>query len=257
MPTMSPIDASIAALRAQVAAIESGGRRSGRQRLPFGVDAIDRRLALGGLAVAALHEVAAQRASLNDDAAATLFTAGIAARAVPDKGNMLWVLSRRDLFAPALAQVGLTPDRLIYAECRNDEEVLAVMEDGLRSGALAFVVGEVGRVAMASSRRLQLAAEQGGTTALMLRRWRRSGDDPLALPSAAVTRWRIGCVPSGALPFEGIGCPRWQVELVRQRSGAPHLWLMEGSDAEGCLALPAEPAHRPAAPDRGDAVRAA
>src|SRR3546814_13775616 len=63
-------------------------------------------------------------------------------------------------------QAGLPPDRVLYAEARSDKEVLAVMEEGLRHGGLAAVVGEVARVSMASTRRLQLAAEEGGTTAL-------------------------------------------------------------------------------------------
>jgi protein ImuA len=36
---------------------------------------------------------------------------------------------------------------------------------------------------MAPARRLQLAAEEGGTTALMLRRWKKAARDPLAEPS--------------------------------------------------------------------------
>ena len=48
--------------------------------LPFGVGPVDHLLAGGGLDGAGLHEVAAASASLSDDAAATLFAAGIAAR---------------------------------------------------------------------------------------------------------------------------------------------------------------------------------
>ena len=241
----------LAALRAEVSAIESTGAGAARECLPFGLDAIDRRLDGGGLATAALHEVTGARPGLSDDAAATLFVASIAAR---HTGTVLWALSRPDLFAPGLAQAGLPPGRVIYAECGRDEEVLAVMEEGLRHGGLAAVVGEVGRVLMASTRRLQLAAEEGGTTALMLKRWRLSGEDPLAVPSAAVTRWRIACVPSQQLPVEGVGRPRWRIELARQRGGSPFHLIMEGSDAEGRLALPAEPRHRPAAPDRSRAA---
>jgi protein ImuA len=165
---------------------------------------------------------------------------------------VLWAVKRRDLFAPGLAQAGLAPDRLIYAECGCDEDVLAVMEEGLRHGGLAAVVGEIGRAAMASTRRLQLAAEAGGTIALMLRRWRRNGEDPLGLPSAAATRWRIGCVPSAMLPVPGVGRARWEVMLVRQRGGEPFEWIMESPDAEGRLALPAHSAHRPAAAGAGE-----
>jgi protein ImuA len=238
----------LAALRAEVRAIESAGRKEGRECLSFGAEAIDRRLEGGGLAIAALHEMVGERPGLTDDAAACLFIAGIAAR-LP--GTVLWTLSRRDLFAPGLMQAGLPPDRVIYAEARSDEEVLAVMEEGLRHGGLAAVVGEVGRVSMASTRRLQLAAEEGGTTALMLKRWRKAEEDPLGQPSAAMTRWRIACAPSEALPVEGVGRARWRLTLARQRGGEPFEILVEATDAEGRLALPAEPGDRQtAAPGR-------
>jgi protein ImuA len=157
---------------------------------------------------------------------------------------VLWAVARRDLFAPGLAQAGLTPDRLLYAQCRDDAEILAVMEEGVRHGSLAAVTGEVGRADMAATRRLQLAAEESGTPVLLLRRWRGTGVDPLAASSAACTRWRIGCAPSSPLqfgidPFDGIGRPCWRVALVRQRGGPPHDWLLEAPDAEACFALPA------------------
>ncbi len=246
MPNPSPSRAErLAALRAEVRAIESAGAGTQRDCLPFGLEAIDRRLAGGGLAVPGLHEIAGAGAGLGDDAAATLFLAGIAARLGDGEGIVLWALSRRDLFAPGLAQAGLGPARVLYAECRGDEEVLAVMEEGLRHRGLAAVVGEVGRAALASTRRLQLASEEGATAALMLKRWRRAEEDPLGLPSAALTRWRIASAPSTPLPVEGIGRPRWRVELARQRGGEPFTLLMEGNDAQGRLALPAEPGHGP------------
>lgn len=243
------------ALRAEVRAIEGLGHREGSAALPFGIEEIDCRLADHGLAAAALHEIAGSSSRLSDDAAAASFAAGIAARF--GSGTMLWVLTQPDLFAPGLAQSGLPPERVMFAECRSDEEVLAVMEEGLRHGGLAAVVGEVGRAAMASTRRLQLAAEEGGTAALMLKRPRRNGEDPLLLPSSATTRWRIACAPSKVLPVEGIGRPRWRVELIRQRGGPPHSWLLEGSDAEGRLALPAGSFDRSASADRSEGRRAA
>lgn len=234
------------ALRAEIAAIADSGQGGARAVLPFGLDALDRRLAGGGLAVDALHEIAGASSGLGDDAAATLFAASVAAR--QGGGQVLWALSRRDLFAPGLALVGLAPDRILYAECRNDDEVLAVMEEGLRHGGLSAVVGEVGRVAMASTRRLQLAAEEGGTTALMLKRWRRSGADPLAATSAAFTRWRLACAPSAPLAVPGLGRPRWTVALVRQRGGEPFELLLEAPDEEARLALPARAGDRALAP---------
>jgi len=247
----------IAALRASVRAIEAAGAGDKRERLAFGLSEIDRRLEGEGLAAAAMHEVAGASSGLAEDAAASLFIAGIAGRRAGAGGTVLWALARRDLFAPGLALAGLPPERLIYAECGGDEDVLAVMEEGLRHGGLAAVVGEVGRAPMAASRRLQLAAEQGGTMALMLRRWRRSGGDPLGLPSAAMTRWRIACLPSAELPVPGVGRARWRVMLARQRGGEPCEWIMESPDAEGRLALPAPSPHRSPAADRGGERRAA
>jgi len=236
----------LAALRAEIRTIEGFAQAGEDGLLPFGIEAVDARIAGGGLAVRALHEVAAAGPDLASDAAATLFQAALAARFARAAGNgqILWAVTRRDLFAPGLAQAGLTPDRVLYAECRNDAELLAVMEDGVRHGGLAAVLGEVKRADMAATRRLQLAAESHGLPALLLRRRRRAEEDPLAPPSAAVTRWRIGCAPSAPVPYDGLGRARWQVELVRQRGGPPHEWLLEAPDAEARFALPAAIADR-------------
>src|SRR6202011_5895797 len=111
------------------------------------------------------------------------------------------------------------------------------MEEGLRRPGLAAVVGEIGRLPMLASRRLQLAAERSGVTALLLRRW-RTGAEAAAernRPSAAMTRWRVTALPSSPAVGEfggepGIGRPRWRVELVRVRGGAPAQWDVEGAD---------------------------
>lgn len=230
------------ALRAEIRAIERGGAvAAARPVLPFGIGAVDERLAGGGLAPA-LHEAAAASPAPGDECAATLFLAALAVRftmAGGEGGQILWAVTRRDLFAPGLAQAGLSPERVLYASCRDDAEMLAVMEEGVRHGSLAAVIGEAGRADMAATRRLQLVAEESGTPAFLLRRWKKAAADPLGAPSAACTRWRIGCAPSAPLPFSGLGRARWQVDLARQRGGPPFSWLLEAPDAEARLALPA------------------
>jgi protein ImuA len=225
--------------------------------LPFGIPDIDERLADRGLDGAALHEVAPAAASLSDDAAATLFAAGIAACfATAGNARILWVVSRFDLYAPGLEQAGLAPGRVIFAEGREDKDVLALMEDALRHGGLAAVVGEVKRADMTATRRLQLAADAGKTPALLCRRWRRQGHCPLNELSAATTRWRIACAPSERLPAPGVGRPRWSIELVRQRNGNPFSLLVEACDDTSRLALPAGARDR-AAPAARATARAA
>ena len=137
---------------------------SGRRRLvlPFGIKEIDRHLPGGGLALGALHEVAGGGNGAIDGAAAALFAAGIAART---RGKVLWCLTRPDLFAPALAQAGLVPDRVIYVEAGDEKSVLICFEEGLRHGGLGAVVAEVARLSMTASRRLQLAAESSAPSA--------------------------------------------------------------------------------------------
>ncbi len=245
--------AVIAELRETLRAIEGDGYRR-RETLPFGIPRVDSQLADGGLRLDALHEIAAGTADLSDDAAATLFIAGIAARAW---GPVLWVVRRRDLFAPGLFQSGLAPERVLYAEARDDAELLALMEEGLRHRGLGAVIGEVKRATMPATRRLQLAAEGGRTIALLMRRHARDDADPLGQPSAALTRWRIGAAPSSPLRVPGIGRSRWSVSLVRQRGGDPFDTLLEACDDTGRLALPAALGDRSRAPGRASPRTAA
>jgi protein ImuA len=159
-------------------------------------------------------------------------------------------MPRRDIFGPALAGVGLHPDRVIYAEAGKPETVLTVMEEALRHRGLAGVVGELtGRLGLTASRRLQLSAETSGVIAFALRRSQRHDDPMLREPSAAVTRWRVVMLPAlaGREQLPGLGRPRWRLELLRCRGGEPANWIVEGCDATGRLALAADLADRSAA----------
>ena len=240
MPAVRPTPA-IASLRAQIEAIE-GQRRRAQPVLKFGIPDMDARLPGGGLARGALHEVAGGGNGAIDGAAAALFAAGIAART---RGQVLWCVTRPDLFAPAIAQAGLPPDRVIYVEAGDDRSVLACFEEGLRHGGPGAVVGEIARLSMTASRRLQLAAEGGACIGLALRRWRRHGDAvDFGQPTAAMTRWRVSVLPSTPLPVGGVGRHRWLVELIRARAGENADFELEACDDTGRLAVPAELADR-------------
>ncbi|MFC0284582.1 ImuA family protein [Camelimonas abortus] len=231
-------------LRARIARL---GRLAARTRrvLPFGVPEIDRRLPDGGLPLGALHEIAGGGDGAVDGAAAALFAAGIAARA---GGRTLWCVTRRDLFAPGLAQAGLHPDRLIMVEAGDEKSLLACLEEGLRHRGPACVVGEVSRLSMTASRRLQLAAEEGGVTCLVIRRWRRPSEAAgFGEPTASVTRWRVTALPSAPLPVPGLGRARWLLELARCRAGDSAAFEVEACDAEGRIALSAPLADGPSA----------
>lgn len=236
-----PDTAELGALRASVtstSAVESA-------ILPFGIAEMDGRLVDAGIHGAGLHEVAAASAALSDDAAATLFIAGIAARFSAAGGmTVLWAVTRFDLYAPGLEHAGLPPGKVLYAQGRKDRDVLALAEDGLRDGSLACVIAEVKAADQTATRRLQLAASDGRTPMLLYRRHRAVDRCPLSAPSAAMTRWRIGCLPSTPLSVPGVGRGRWSVELARQRNGNPFTLELEACDDTGRLALPAAAPHR-------------
>src|SRR5258705_9725865 len=162
----------------------------------------------------------------------------------PPQGRMLWCVAHQDLFAPALAQAGLAPDRVIYVEAGDDKAVLACFEEALRHSKLGAVVAEVSRLSMIASRRLQLAAEGSGVIGLALRRWRRQTEAAeFRQPTAASTHWRISALPSTALLVPGVGRARWRLELVRCRRGESAEIEVEACDALGRLALPAKMSH--------------
>ena len=233
----------LADLRARIERLEKTGRPDCGV-LPFGVGPLDAALPQGGLARGALHEVAGGGDGAVDGAVAALFVAGIAAR-LP--GQILWCVTRPDLFAPALQQSGLDPGRVLYVEAGDEKSLLACFEEGLRHGGIGAVVGEVARLSMTASRRLQLAAETSGVMALAVRRWRRATDAAdFGQPTAATTRWRVSPQPSSPLPAPGVGRPRWFVELIRCRAGDCTDFTLEACDEKGRLALPAQLADRSA-----------
>ena len=134
--------AVVADLRDRIRQFDGRAARD-RAVLPFGVPEIDERLPGGGLALASLHEVCGGGNDAVEGAAAMLFAAGIAART---RGQVLWCLTRPDLFAPALAQAGLAPGRVLYVEASDEKSLLLCFEEGLRHGGLGAVVAEVARL---------------------------------------------------------------------------------------------------------------
>jgi protein ImuA len=249
---------AISTLRDQIARLErtggglAGGPQGKLQRVALNVPALDRHLPWGGLPRAALHEVAGEGADREQGAAAAGFAALWLGR-LQAAGPVLWIVravSREavDLHAHGLAQQSLDPQRLILVAARRDDEALWAMEEGLKARSLGAVLGEIEKLDLTASRRLQLAAEASGVTAFVLRRWRlteRAARDA-AQPIAAVTRWRVA-----SLPVENGIC--WQVALTRCRGGKPGSWILEkrmGEKADGSDEFLAQPERH--APLSGD-----
>ena len=191
-------------------------------RIPLGLAPVDAHLG-GGLLSPALHEIDAAVAP----GASLLLAAALAACS---GRPVVWVRTRADLFAPALAQAGLGPEHLTHVEVWRERFVLSAAEEALRAGA-PFVVAEVRRAGLTATRRLQLAAEGAGALALLV----RSG--PAEGGSAARSRWRAVPLPAGAGDPHRLPRARWRLELLRARGTAPAAWEVLAPDGAGWMAL--------------------
>ncbi|MBL8831172.1 MAG: hypothetical protein JNL71_02165 [Rhodospirillales bacterium] len=208
-----PASTTVQELKARLAAF---GERAqpGRGPLAFGIPAIDGALPWPGLPRGALHEIAG---ATNDGAAAGFATA-LLARLAGD-GPVLWIARRPELSAAGLAALGLEPARLLIVNAPRRADALWAFEEALRTPALAGAVAEIDDVDLTQSRRLQLAAEMGGTTALLLR-----PPGELDLASAARTRWRVAALPAPAHDGEA---RRWRLTLARAQGGTPGEWHID------------------------------
>jgi protein ImuA len=209
----------------------------------------------GGLAVGAVHEVFAEAG--RQSAAATGFVAGLAGRVAPRR-PLLWIrqdfcdLEAGALSMSGLNELGLDPRYLVTVRAADVDAALRASADALACDALAAVVlevwGETQKLDLVASRKLTLAAQASGVTALVL----RVGASPQ--PSTAETRWIVRAAHSPPqASWAAWGAPLFDVELVRNRHGLNGRWIMEWKCDERLFAEPAAdsqslaatPAHRP------------
>jgi protein ImuA len=239
-------NAALADLKAQIQRIERGRGDLVPSVLPL-APGLDDELPLRGLALKRVHEIAAD--GEREAGAATGFLFALLGRLLRvESGPVMWCARQPDLYAPALAAMGLDPARLILVRVRNETERLWAFEEGLRTRGLAAMVCELEKpLDLAGSRRLQLAAETGSTGFAL-----RLDGQGIAGASAMETRWRIASAPSRPAEDDPLapGLPRWTVSLDRCRGGRPGHWLMEWNDATGDLAVAAPLRHRPDLPAR-------
>jgi protein ImuA len=139
-----------------------------------------------------------------------------------NNGTVLWASAARTLFPPALETLGVRADRFLFLDVKNHKDVLWVMDEALKCGALTAVVGDVRELTFNESRKLQLAVEQSRVTGFILRHSKK------ITPTASVSRWKITSLPSETIDdLPGIGFPKWKVELLRIRNGQPGAWELQ------------------------------
>ena len=221
----------LAAMRAKIAALESGARADSGV-LSLGDEGLDDRLPGGGLPLGRWHEITGAGLEAETSAAPAAFAA-LTAAPLARQGEAVWVLRRDDLWAPGLAGLGFPPERLIQVCARDEAEALSVMEDALATVGVSAVFGEVEAVDLTAGRRLQLACEKRGSTGFVIKRRPFGGAGKKeAAGSVAATRWRVASAPSEPPAGEfGLGAPRFHVELERCRGGRTGAWILEADQA--------------------------
>jgi len=239
------------ALRQQIAKTINFSVRA-EETTSLGISEIDARLN-GGLLRGALHEIAAADHRSQPAALGFLLALTQTARKIREgqkqlqtvdrqtlslesqpgepgrhsRGILLWPFAKHPnafgfLYPPGLKFFGLDPSRLLFIRCATDRECLWAMEEGLRIGGVAAVIGARPKAMdLTASRRLQLAAEQANTPVFLLRNYSDGAQ------SAAVTRWRISPAPSAHDEFGFFAYARWRVALEYARGGKTGEWVME------------------------------
>lgn len=134
-------------------------------------------------------------------------------------------------YGPGLAEFRARKD-FVLVEARTEALALWTMEQALRSGGAALVIGTVDAAELAQTRRLEFAARDGACSGLLLRA--RSGD-----LSAARRRWRITTLASVGDRFDRRAPGRMTIraEMTRSRMERPGVWMLEQDDETHRLRL--------------------
>ena len=244
---------TLTALRRRIAMLDGARTVEQADRLATGHAGLDAALG-GGLAKGRLHELFG--AEMEDSGSAVGFVLLLGLLAGESAGKekalpLLWL--RTDgaervggrLYGPGLVAFGFDPDRLLLGVMQDEAMLLRAAADALRCSGLAAVViecwGNPRVLDLTASRRLTLAAEGSGVTALLLRL------DAQPAPSAADTRWRIAAAPSGRVAGQRgdrlLGPSAFDIELLRRRAGPDGLrWRLEWNRERRCFEDPGQQA---------------
>lgn len=189
---------------------------------------------LAVLKASGTHEFYAENTA--DAVTANGFGLGMALSIAPGQG-FVWAVHDRGAgenghpYGAGLHEMGLSPNKVLLVRARDIRTLLGVGEDALRTRGIGAVLlsawGEDRALSLTASRRLSLAARNGGKQLFLA----RAGAAPQ--PSAAESRWSIKSAAS--IPLEGgaPGRPAFSAKLLRHRGGAAVVASLMEWDREG------------------------
>ena len=137
--------------------------------VPSGFRRLDERLPGGGWPLSTLIELLLPTAGVGE---IRLLLPALCRLSLATPGEPRWIawLAPPHLpYAPALADAGLDPARTLVIQPRAGLDLLWAMEQALRSGACAAVLGWIGAADDRALRRLKLAAAEGRSPGFLFR----------------------------------------------------------------------------------------
>jgi hypothetical protein len=175
--------------------------------IPTGFSELDRELPGGGWPRGVVSELLTERSGIGE---LSLLMPALAQLSQQDGWLMLiappWIP-----YAPALAARGIRLSRLIVVNTVSTKDTLWAAEQSLRAGNCSAILTWPAAFNERSLRRLQLAAEEGGSFGVVFGEPSRA-----ALPSPAALRLRLG-----------VRQDRLAVKILKRRGSGltPTLWL--------------------------------
>lgn len=136
-------------------------------------------------------------------------------------GKAIWLVEgwTHEVVNPHGLQTHCDPHQVLVGKCSNSSDVLAAAEEALRSGVVTLVIAELTKpLSLTAGRRLQLAAEVGGSTGLMI------VSDGMG-SNATQTRWHVSPVYSSNDSTQ----MRWS--LIKNKSGTNAGWEVRWNEA--------------------------
>ena len=187
--------------------LETAGLRVSLTRsFATGLQALDALAPQQAMARGAVHELL-----FDHDHAPPNFVAALFARAAAgssDVAPIIWCDTQRDLYPPALPALGIDLKKLYLLHPDNDADESWAITECLRCAGVGAVVASPRCLSRIVARRLQLAAERGGSVGILLRPRDRS-----ASVYAAATRWLVASHP-GERTLQ-----RWTIQLLHGHGG--------------------------------------
>jgi protein ImuA len=199
-------------------------------------------LPVQGLQRSGLHDVSPR--AYGDQPAVMGFALALVLRRLSDVGErrpLLWcrlAAHEREhgrLYGHGLERLGLPRHRFVTITLKKPASLLWTMEEALKSGAVAAVLGdaEAAHADLTTTRRLSLAAAAGKCAGVL------TFARPDASATASHTRWTAAAVPSSSPAHDAAapGVPCWNIELTRARGGRPGAWTLEWHHAQSRFSL--------------------